>query len=89
MFKYIIVTGSLLCSVCYDIAEIPLNQLKGLGTCVHEPYKQLSPAYGALYKYSPFLTNVYKYGPQSSAFVKFIKDIFYLRENAILHNTDS
>lgn len=73
----------------YTIAEIPLSQIRGLSTCMGQGYEPLAPAYGALYRYSSYLKNLYQFGDQKSPFVKFIKKIFNFREKTYLYYTDS
>ena len=73
MKKLIVLIQLTIISTCF--AEVQLVHLKGASKAINPKFCELSPAIGALYWYSPFIKNIYSYGP-SSATKNLIQDLF-------------
>lgn len=69
--------------VNFAYADIPLTELAGMSTCMKPGYELYAPAMGALYWYSPFVRNLYEYGPEESAMVQLVKQLFFVHQDNI------
>ena len=76
--------------------EVSIINLKGMTSSLDNPdvgvkqeYANLSPAVGALFWLSPFLKNIYNYGPEKDLYTKFVQELFHVHVDGSFDTTRS